>query len=117
MRVNTIRIPCSDLKLSEAFYSVLLGRTKAFGGEEEGYVGFDLDNVTILLELEEAGEFEAGRYLGFSIEVDDIERLYRELKDRIAFVAPPEKQPWGGTMAHVEDTSGNSLSIVEAARA
>jgi predicted enzyme related to lactoylglutathione lyase len=95
MRVNTIRIPCSALKLAAASYSVLLGRTK----------------------LEDAGDLEAGRYLGFSIEVSDIARLYRDLEDRIAFVGPPEKQPWGGTMAHVEDTSGNSLSIVEAAHA
>ncbi len=87
MRVNAIRIPCFDIDRSAAFYTKLLGRKKAFGSVAEGYVGFALDNVTLLIEPEEATEFEVGRYLGFSLEVPNVAEFYRSLKDSIQFSA------------------------------
>jgi len=113
LRVLALRIPCRDLAVSERFYSRLLGRPRAFGSLELGYVGFELENVSVLLEPTEAGEFEVGRYLGFSLEVDDIQAFYLRLKDEVAFSGQPESQPWGGTMTHVTDVNGNTLSIVQ----
>lgn len=113
MRVNALRIPCRDLTESEQFYGTLLGRSKSFGDAGVGYIGFGLDNVTVLLEYVEPGEFEGGRYLGFSLEVPDIEAFYAELVDKVAFTGPPEKQAWGGIMTHVRDVSDNTLSIVQ----
>jgi predicted enzyme related to lactoylglutathione lyase len=30
----------------------------------------------------------------------------------VHFTAPPEKQEWGGTLAHFEDPAGNVLTLV-----
>ncbi len=91
----------------------MLGQGKSFGDAAQGYIGFDIENVSILLEPIEAGEFEAGRYLGFSLEVPDIESFYAHLKHEMSFTGPPKKQVWGGVMTHLTDCSGNTLSIVE----
>ncbi|MBD3648194.1 MAG: VOC family protein [Pseudomonadales bacterium] len=91
----------------------MLGQQKAFGGLDPGYIGFRLENVTLLLEAVEPGEFEGGRYLGFSLEVDDIEGFYSKLSSDIPFTGPPRQQVWGGIMTHVNDVSGNTLSIVQ----
>ena len=69
MKVNTLRIPCRNLVQSEDFYTNLLGLEKSYGSSGEGYVGYKIENADILIENEEDGEFESGRYLGFSIEV------------------------------------------------
>jgi hypothetical protein len=98
---------------SELFYSMLLGQEKSFGDASHGYLGFVLENVSVLLEPIEGVEFGAGRYLGFSLEVADIHDFYEKLNGTVAFTGPPEPQPWGGIMTHVTDASGNILSIVE----
>ena len=114
MRLNTLRIPCVRLNESEGFYMGLFDSEKSFGSSTDGYVGFNLENVTILLEPSQEGEFESGRYLGFSLEVEDIESFYSNMKQRgVRFTGPPEKQAWGGTITHVEDCSGNIFSIVK----
>lgn len=114
MKINSLRIPCLDLKLSEQFYSKLLGFKKVFGSVSDGFVGYQLDNVQILLELEEKGEFECGRFLGFSIEVEDISTFYSTLYSKgVQFTGPPEPQFWGAMMTHIVDINGNSFSIVQ----
>jgi len=113
MRVHTVRIPSLDLSESEDFYSLLFGIGKTFGDETQGCIGFVLENVSILLEPIEAGEFDAGRYLGFSLEVPDVLSLYNRLNEVVRFSGPPQEQEWGGIMTHVTDSSGNTLSIVE----
>ena len=70
MRMNMMRIPCKDLKESENYYTHILGFNKLFGSIEEGFVGYRLDNIDIMIELQEPGEFECGNFLGFSLEVD-----------------------------------------------
>ena len=115
MKVNTLRIPCKDLAESEAFYSNILGLTKAYGSQEQGFVGYHLENAKLMIETEAEGEFESGRYLGFSIEVDDIGEFYRRISGKGGkFTGPPEKQVWGGIMTHLEDCSGNSFSVIQA---
>ncbi len=114
MKINTLRIPCRDLAESEDFYTNLLGLEKSFGSPSEGHVGYKIENANILIENEEDGEFESGRYLGFSIEVPDIDNFYRSLSSRgVTFTGPPEAQAWGGIMTHVEDCNGNSFSVVQ----
>jgi len=52
MRLNTIRIPCRNRAESSQFYEKLIGLEKTFGSPELGYVGFQLENAQILIELE-----------------------------------------------------------------
>jgi catechol 2,3-dioxygenase-like lactoylglutathione lyase family enzyme len=113
MRLHTVRIPCADLDQSAAFYAKLLEQDASFGSSPLGYIGFRLENFTLLLEHVEPGEFECGRYLGFSLEVADLAGFHARLARDIAFTGPPEQQVWGGVMTHVTDVSGNTLSIVQ----
>lgn len=114
MRINTIRIPCLDLTESAAFYETSIGLERTFGGTEEGYVGFQLENAQLLLEPQERVEFECGRYLGFSVEVEDIFLFHGECQRRgVSFTTAPEAQDWGGFMTHIKDCSGNTFSVVQ----
>lgn len=114
MKINTMRIPCRCLIESEKFYTEKLGLNKVFGSPAEGFIGYQLDNVQVLLEVEEKGEFEAGRFLGFSLEVKDISAFCETLTGKqVEFTGPPEKQFWGGLMTHIVDCNNNSFSIVQ----
>ncbi len=118
MRMNMMRIPCIDLKESERFYSEKLGLAKIFGSNADGFIGYQLDNIQLLLEVEVKGEFECGKFLGFSLEVEDIQTFYEaSQKQGIEFTGPPEKQFWGGLMTHIVDSSKNIFSIVQVAGA
>ena len=66
MRMNMMRIPCLNLKESDIFYTEKLGLNKIFGSEDDEFIGYQLDNIQLLLELEEKEEFESGRFIGFS---------------------------------------------------
>jgi predicted enzyme related to lactoylglutathione lyase len=89
-------------------------KAPAFGGSEVGYVGFELDNVNILLEPAEPGEFEAGGYLGFSIAVKEIAVFYEVNRTAgVKFKHKPTEQEWGGIMTHIEDPAGNVFSVIQ----
>lgn len=54
-----------------------------------------------------------GRFTGVSFDTDDIERAYRRLFALgVPFQGPPEKQDWGGSLAHFRDPDGNLLTLV-----
>ena len=115
MKIGTIRVPCLNLQAAENFYSNQLGLKKIFGAALDGFVGYELENAQLILEVEEKGEFECGRFLGFSVEVDDIEQFYKtKLEAKVKFTGEPERQAWGGMMTHIVDVSGNSFSVVQA---
>ena len=114
MKMNTMRIPCKSVEESEQFYTHKLGLHKVFGSANDGFIGYQLDNVQLLLEVEEIGEFECGRFLGFSLEVDDIHSFFETLIQRdVRFTGPPEPQFWGGLMTHIIDCNNNTFSIVQ----
>ena len=55
-----------------------------------------------------------GRFLGFSLEVKDIDNFFQKsIELGIIFTCPPEEQVWGGIMTHVIDCSGNKFSVVQ----
>ena len=117
MKVNTLRIPVLELTQSAEHYQLILQQAPAFGSADLGYIGFELENVTLLLESAEPGEFEAGRYLGFSLEVEDIHYFYQGAIDRgVEFTGAPVDQPWGGIMTHIKDCNGNVFSLVQSGR-
>ncbi|MCF6443013.1 VOC family protein, partial [Pseudoalteromonas luteoviolacea] len=63
MKLAAIRIPCRNLKDAETFYVDKLGLNIAFGSLTDGYIGLQLQNTQVILELEEKSEFECGNYL------------------------------------------------------
>ena len=52
-------------------------------------------------------------YLEWGDSVDDINGTYETLRSRgVNFVAPPEQQSWGGSLAHFLDSDGNVLTLL-----
>lgn len=54
-----------------------------------------------------------GRMVGVSLQIEDIEAVYRRLINRdIEFIAPPDKQEWGGSLAHFKDLDEDVLTLL-----
>lgn len=114
MRLSAVRIPASDVVESAEFYTILLDAAPDAGSEEDGFFLWQLENADLLVETEEPGEFEAGRFLGLSMEVPDIQSFYETAQEKqIEFAGPPEQQEWGGILLHAEDPDGNFFSVVQ----
>jgi catechol 2,3-dioxygenase-like lactoylglutathione lyase family enzyme len=111
-----VRIFVSDWKRSLDFYTRTLGMTVRFANEELGWAELALGRAALALERAQPGDPEShgllGRFVGVSLRVDDVAATYAELGARgVEFVGPPEKQPWGGTLAHFRDPDGNALTL------
>ena len=114
MRIGMLRIPCTDLAEAERFYTEKLGLSRTFGSVQDGFIGYSLENAALMLEPAEAGEFQPGRYLGFTLVVEDIADFYDNRRALgVEFSGPPQAQFWWGSMTHVTDSSGNIFSIVQ----
>jgi catechol 2,3-dioxygenase-like lactoylglutathione lyase family enzyme len=116
MRIRYVRVFVTDLAAAKRFYAQILGLNILWEYENKA-IGFDLGPVLIVEDVsseEDRNERHlAGRYVGCSIEVEDIQATYSELAAKgVHFTAPPEKQEWGGTLAHFEDPAGNVLTLV-----
>jgi catechol 2,3-dioxygenase-like lactoylglutathione lyase family enzyme len=116
MRIRYLRVFVTDLPAAKTFYAQTLGLGMLWEYENKA-IGFDLGLVLIVEDVsseEDRNERAlAGRFVGCSIEVEDIQATYSELLAKgVHFTSPPEKQEWGGTLAHFEDTAGNVLTLV-----
>jgi catechol 2,3-dioxygenase-like lactoylglutathione lyase family enzyme len=102
---NAVRIFVDDLGRARRFYRDVpeLRETSTFEGEDGGWAVFELDGRNVVLETVSRDNPEralVGRLLAISFTVDDIDEVYRNLVARgVSFPAPPELQPWGGTLA------------------
>ncbi len=115
MRTYGIRIFVDDIDAARVFYGTTLGLPIKWDMASLGAVGFDLGIDLIVEATEETGEHGSliGRFVGISIEVDDIDATYRDWSAKgVAFTAPPEKQIWGGVLAHFRDPAGNILTLL-----
>ena len=62
---------------------------------------------------DEEGRALVGRFVGVSLQVPNILATCETLAQRgVEFVGPPEKQRWGGILAHLRDPDGNILTLV-----
>ena len=82
-----------------------------------GWAEFDLGSAGLAIERINPEDAEAeslvGRFVGISIQVDDLETVYQTLCERgVQFTGPPEKQPWGGVLAHFTDPDNNTLTLL-----
>jgi catechol 2,3-dioxygenase-like lactoylglutathione lyase family enzyme len=118
MKLYGCRVFVKDLDRARTFYGETLGLAVKWDyGTAIGYdVGADL-----IVEAFDPDEEEEdpdflrapGGFLGISLQVDDIDASYRELSARgVRFISPPQKMPWGGTLAHFKDPSGNVLTLL-----
>ncbi|MEM6763914.1 MAG: VOC family protein [Bacteroidota bacterium] len=118
-QLDTLRIFVRDLNEAMAFYKQLLGIPIRSFNEDLGWAELDLgEGVTIRLEwiYPFADEFQVrvGRFLGISLSVDDLESSFEKLTEKgVVFVKEPQKHTSGILVAHLQDPSGNVLTLVE----
>lgn len=114
---NLVRVFTSNFEESVTFYRDVVGLPLAFVDEEIGWAQFGLGSIDLGLERCDAAEPECaalvGRFVGLSIAVGDVYSVYEDLSRKgVQFVEPPEKQPWGGTLAHFKDPDNNVLTLL-----
>ena len=116
-RLYTVRIFAQDWGVLTAFYRDTLALPEKFASAEMGWAEYDVGGPSLAVERIPAGDTEgaelAGRFLGISLEVDDIEQVHRDLTARgVTFTGPPARQPWGGILAHLADPEGNVITLL-----
>jgi uncharacterized glyoxalase superfamily protein PhnB len=111
------RIFCFHWKECVSFYKDTIGLPVKFESEEMGWAEFDLGGISLAVERQDENDAEAqslvGRFVGISLQVDDIDVIYQELTGKgVEFEGPPAKQPWGGVLAHFKDPDGNTITLL-----
>lgn len=92
-RVSHMVLPVKDLQRSRDWYVGKLGFTVE--REQEGVVGIrDSGGLTVFLQKVTDGL--ADRKITLTIEVDDVDRKYRDLSNAgVEFLTPPKMLFWG----------------------
>lgn len=116
MKLYAVRIFTTDWDRSVDFYQETVGLPLVFADQEFAWAEFDLGGAKLGIEGMEPGAPQVdqlvGRFVGVSIVVDDIDAAYTQLAGNgVQFTTPPERQPWGGTLAHFKDPDGNVLTL------
>lgn len=109
----SITFHVSNLEKKAKFYEETLGLEKKY--EYSSYVGFECGGVEIGL-APKLTEGQKVSPVSPSVEflVDDVEKVYRELKNKgVKFVKELHEEPWGGKQATFTDPDGNILEITQ----
>jgi predicted enzyme related to lactoylglutathione lyase len=116
-KLFAVRVFVTEWERAIRFYSGTLGMTIAYQSDEMGWAQMAPGVGQLALERVDPSDSEGralvGRFVGVSPQVPDIFATYNALAERgVEFVAPPEKQPWGGVLAHLRDPDGNVLTLL-----
>jgi lactoylglutathione lyase len=114
-RLVFVRVFVRDWPRALRFYGETLGIPFAFASDDLGWAQLATGEAQLALERSTPGDEEelVGRFLGVSLSVADVDATYQELCGRgVEFLAPPERMPWGGVLAHFRDPDGNVLTLV-----
>ena len=117
MKLYAIRVFVDDWDSACQFYEHVLNLPMKFKDSTLGWAEFDVGGPSLGIERIATGDEEGknliGRFLGISLQVDNIASTYEELRERgVEFTGPPQQQPWGGTLAHFKDPAGNTLTLL-----
>ncbi|HZM46282.1 MAG TPA: VOC family protein [Burkholderiales bacterium] len=112
-KLFAVRVFVTDWDRAIRFYTETLGMRTTYRNDEIGWAQMATGEGQLALERvepsDEEGKALVGRFVGVSLQVPDIFATYDLLVERgVEFVAPPEKQPWGGVLAHLRDPDGMS---------
>ena len=115
-KLYAVRIFVRDWKSAVRFYEEKLSMVCEFKDENLGWAQFKVGGSDLGIERVEPDDDRAelvGRFVGVSLQVEDLEGVYEELMERgVKFTMPPTHQDWGGSLAHFEDPEGNVLSLL-----
>ncbi|MEM7122716.1 MAG: VOC family protein [Pseudomonadota bacterium] len=114
--LNAVRLFCTEVEPVADFYRDVLGLKELFRSDDAAM--FQSGQVGLLIEKgdpDDAEEAELiGRFAGISFPVNDIAAVHAAWSEAgIRFHGEPERQPWGGTLAHFDDPAGNTLTLVQ----
>jgi uncharacterized glyoxalase superfamily protein PhnB len=109
-----------NLRAATDFYMTVLGFTRDFGDESDGWSWISRDGCRVGLgecpDAVPAAKLGDHSYVAY-VNVDDIDELYRELLSRGAPVrTPPETKPWGMREFALETPDGHRMTFGSAAR-
>lgn len=115
MKLYAIRIFTTDWNRSLKFYRDAIGLSLKLAEESVGWAEFDIGGSSLAIEsIDPETKNLVGRFVGISLRVDDIEATYSELTGKgVVFTSPPEKQSWGGTLAHFKDPDSNVITLLQ----
>lgn len=117
MKLYAIRVFVDDWDSACNFYENILRMPLKFKDSNLGWAEFDIGGPSLGIELvgddDEEGKSLVGRFMGISLQVENIETTYEELKEMgVQFTGTPQKQSWGGTLVHFKDPAGNILTLL-----
>ena len=120
-KLTVVRVFVTDWTRALRFYLDTLGMTAVHRSDEWGWAQMATGEGQLAIErvdaADEEGQALVGRFVGLSLQVPDVFATYDALVARgVEFLGPPEKQPWGGVLAHLRDPDGNILTLIGSAR-
>ena len=121
MKIGFVTVFVTDFDKSLDFYTKTLGMELDYT-DKANWAQFNSGEDISLAILKcapdhvEHGSKMVGRFVGVTLMVDDIEEQYNRLVARgVVFTGRPQKQCWGGTLAHLKDLDGNVLTLMQEA--
>lgn len=114
--VRAVAILVTNMDRAIDFYTRVLGMRVVV--EERRYnwveVGLRDDLGRIAITEQREGGRASGGPTGVVLMVNDIHALYRRATEMGAkFNLPPQRRPWGGIIARVEDPDGNEVTLID----
>lgn len=106
----------TDFDRAVEFYTKTLGLPIRMKEDNFGYASFETKGAILALARADATQGElVGRHTGVGLSVEDLDGTYKDLAEKgVSFPMVPQKQPWGGYMALMEDSEGNILYLDQA---
>lgn len=124
MQLTHTRILVENYKECFLFYRDILGFEVTWGDENSNYADFHFNGAKLgIFErkqmMEAIGEkyvpvYETVDKVALIFKVDNVERTYEALKNKVVFITEPtEQKDWGIKVAHFRDPAGNLIEIYE----
>jgi catechol 2,3-dioxygenase-like lactoylglutathione lyase family enzyme len=121
MKIGFVTVFVTDFDKSLDFYTQTLGMEIDYTDKKVWAQFKSGEDVSLAIEkcdpdYVEQGSKMVGRFVGVTLMVDNIEDQYNRLVAKgVEFSGRPEKQHWGGTLAHLKDLEGNVLTLMQEA--
>ena len=120
-KLFAVRVFVTDWQRAIRFYTDTMGIPIAYRNDEIGWAQLATGEGQLALErvdpLDSESKELVGRFVGVSLAVPDIFGTHKALADRgVEFIAAPEKQRWGGVLAHLRDPDGNVITLLGGAK-
>jgi catechol 2,3-dioxygenase-like lactoylglutathione lyase family enzyme len=114
--IEAVRVFTTRLTEARRFYADVLGLKEVLA--TDAMAMFDTGQAKLIVEHVEPNDPEAaglvGRFAAFSFTVANMETTLNDLRHHsIEWLGPPERQAWGGILAHFKDPDGNILTLVQ----